>query len=170
MPKENGSIYRFNRRGLLRERYIGEFSVPASEKGTAFRRTSRSDLNWIFPVQTERVVEKDNTVAIKDRWWQIDKTRFRNSLAGSTVTIHDLDETVSIRYGPQRGGRSRCARRRRRAPFRNAGRDCVSIRSGPRRKLRAAFRPARQNPTSEIVHVRAGALRSAQDGDAVAHC
>src|SRR5204862_4200478 len=86
---------------FLRQRYIGEFnaqfSVPAAEKGTAFRRTGRSDLNWIFTVQTERVVEKDNTVAIKDRWWQIDKTRFRHSLAGSTVTIHEhLDETVSI--------------------------------------------------------------------------
>jgi hypothetical protein len=75
--------------------------VPAAEKGTAFRRTSRSDLNWVFTVQTERVVEKDNTVAIRDRWWQIDKTRFRHSLAGSMVMIHGhLDETVSIRYGP----------------------------------------------------------------------
>jgi hypothetical protein len=95
---------------FLRERYIGEFNskfrVPAAEKGTAFRRTSRSDLNWIFTVQTERVVEKDNTVAIRDRWWQIDKTRFRNSLAGSTVTIHEhLDGTVSIRYGPHVVGR-----------------------------------------------------------------
>ena len=90
---------------FLRERYMGEFNskfkVPATERGTAFRRTSRSDLNWIFTVQTERVVEKDNTVAIRDRWWQMDKTRFRNSLAGSTVTIHEhLDGTVSIRYGP----------------------------------------------------------------------
>lgn len=98
---------------FLRERYIGEFnakfSVAAAEKGTAFRRTSRSDLNWIFTVQTERVVEKDNTVAIKDRWWQIDKTRFRNSLAGSTVTIHEhLDETVSIRYGPHVVGHFDC--------------------------------------------------------------
>ena len=95
---------------FLRERYIGEFNrkfqVAAAEKGTAFRRTSRSDLNWIFTVQTERVVEKDNTVAIRDRWWQIDKTRFRNSLAGSTVTIHEhLDGTVSIRYGPHVVGR-----------------------------------------------------------------
>src|SRR6266481_958407 len=50
---------------FLRQRYIGEFnaqfSVPAAEKGTAFRRTGRSDLNWIFTVQTERVVDKDNT-------------------------------------------------------------------------------------------------------------
>jgi hypothetical protein len=90
---------------FLRERYMGEFNsqfkIAAGEKGTAFRRTSRTDLNWIFTVQTERVVNKDNTVAIADRSWQIDKTRFRNTLAGSTVTIHEhLDDTVSIRYGP----------------------------------------------------------------------
>jgi transposase len=95
---------------FLRERYIGEFneqfSVAAEEKGTAFRRTSRSDLNWIFTVQTERVVAKDNTVAMGNRLWQIDKTRFRNTLAGSTVTIHQhLDETVSIRFGPHVVGR-----------------------------------------------------------------
>ena len=90
---------------FLRERYIGEFNakfrVTAAEKGTAFRRTGRSDLNWIFSVQTERVVAKDNTVAIRERSWQIDKSRFRHSLAGVTVTIHEhLDETVSVRYGP----------------------------------------------------------------------
>ena len=95
---------------FLREKYIKEFnskfSVPAAEKGTAFRRTSRGDLNWIFTVQTERVVGKDNTVAIGDRLWQIDKTRFRSTLAGSTVTIHEhLDETVSIRFGPHVVGR-----------------------------------------------------------------
>ena len=90
---------------FLREKYIKEFnakfSVPAGEKGTAFRKTSRGDLNWIFTVQTERVVGKDNTVAIGDREWQIDKSRFRSTLAGSTVTIHEhLNETVSIRFGP----------------------------------------------------------------------
>jgi hypothetical protein len=95
---------------FLRQRYIEEFNrkftVPAAEKGTAFRRTSRTDLNWIFTVQTERVVDKDNTVAIGERSWQIDKTRFRNTLAGSTVTIHEhLDETVSIRFGPHVVGR-----------------------------------------------------------------
>ena len=48
--------------GFLRQRYIYEFnakfSVPAAEKGTAFRRTGRTDPNWIFTVQTERVVAK----------------------------------------------------------------------------------------------------------------
>jgi hypothetical protein len=95
---------------FLRKRYIGEFnarfSVAAAEKGTAFRRTGRSDLNWIFTVQTDRVVDKDNTVGIGERSWQIDKTRFRNTLARSTVTIHEhLDETVSIRFGPHVVGR-----------------------------------------------------------------
>lgn len=95
---------------FLREKYIkefnGKFSVPAAEKGTAFRRTNRSDLNWIFTIQTERVVGKDNTVAIGDRLWQIDKTWFRNTLAGSTVTIHEhLDGNVSIRFGPHVVGR-----------------------------------------------------------------
>ena len=95
---------------FLRQRYIGEFngkfSVPAAEKGTAFRRTGRSDLNWILSVQTERVVDNDNTVAIKERRWQIDKSQFRSTLAGSTVTIHEhLDETVSIRFGPHVVGR-----------------------------------------------------------------
>jgi transposase len=95
---------------FLREHYIAcfnrQFTVVAQEKATAFRRTSRTDLNWIFTVQTERVVAKDNTVAIGDRTWQIDKTRFRHTLAGSTVMIHEhLDGTISIRFGPHVVGR-----------------------------------------------------------------
>jgi hypothetical protein len=47
------------------------------------------------------VAAKDNTVAIASRHWQIDKTRFRHTLAGCTVTIHEhLDGNISIRYGP----------------------------------------------------------------------
>src|SRR5438552_12955378 len=95
---------------FLRERYIAEFNTkftaPAREKGTAFRKTTRSDLEWIFTVQTERVVAKDNTVAITERNWQLEKSRFRSSLAGCTVTIHQhLDGNVSIRYGPHVVGR-----------------------------------------------------------------
>jgi transposase len=95
---------------FLRERYIAEFNskftVAAREKGTAFRQTSRADLNWIFTVQTERVVGKDNTVAIGDQHWQLEKSRFRSSLAGLTVTIHEhLNGDVSIRYGPHVVGR-----------------------------------------------------------------
>ena len=96
--------------GFLKERYIAEFNakftVAAAQKGTAFRRSSRTDLDWIFTVQTERVVAKDNTVAIAERSWQLDKSRFRNTLAGATVTIHEhLDGKVSIRWGPHTVGR-----------------------------------------------------------------
>jgi hypothetical protein len=95
---------------FLREQYIArfneQFTIAAEQKGTAFRRTGRSDLDWIFTVQTERVVAKDNTVAIADRSWQIGKTRFRHTLAGSTVTIHEhLNGEVSIRFGPHVVGR-----------------------------------------------------------------
>lgn len=95
---------------FFRERYIAEFnrkfSVPAQERGTAFRPCTRKDLDFVFSVQTERVVEKDNTVAIRDRRWQIEKCRWRYSLAKQTVTIHEhLDTTVSIRFGPHVVGR-----------------------------------------------------------------
>ncbi len=95
---------------FLRTRYLAafndKFTVAAREKGTAFRKTARKDLNWIFTVQTERVVGKDNTVAITDRTWQLEKSRFRSSLAGCTVTIHEhLDGNVSIRFGPHVVGR-----------------------------------------------------------------
>jgi hypothetical protein len=95
---------------FLRERHIAvfneKFKVASTEKGTAFRRTARNDLDWIFTVQTERVVNKDNTVAIADRMWQLEKSRFRSSLAGCTVTIHEhLNGTLSIRYGPHVVGR-----------------------------------------------------------------
>jgi len=90
---------------FLRKQYMAQFNqkfaVAAEQKGTAFRRTSRSDLDWIFTVQTERTVAKDNTVAIGSRVWQIEKSRFRSTLAGCTVTIHEhLDGRVSLRYGP----------------------------------------------------------------------
>ena len=95
---------------FLRDRYIAvfnkKFKVAAAEKGTAFRRTARTDLDWVFTLQTERVVSQDNTVAITDRTWQLEKSRFRSSLAGCTVTIHEhLNGTISIRYGPHVVGR-----------------------------------------------------------------
>jgi transposase len=95
---------------FLRERYIDEFNRlfarPAAEKGTAFRRHGRKDLDQIFSIQTERVVAQDNTVTIGDRYWQLDKTRFRRTLAGCTVTICEhLDGNVTMRWGPHVLGR-----------------------------------------------------------------
>ena len=95
---------------FLSEHYIAQFNdkfaVAAAQPGTAFRKCARRDLDWVFTLQTERVVDKDNTVAIADRSWQLEKSRFRSSLAGCTVTIHQhLNGTVSIRFGPHVVGR-----------------------------------------------------------------
>jgi hypothetical protein len=95
---------------FLRERYIREFNqnftVKPTEQGTAFRKCGRRDLDWIFSVHTERVVSQDNTMAIGNRWWQIEKCRWRHTLAGQPVTIHHhLGTTVSIRFGPHVVGR-----------------------------------------------------------------
>jgi transposase len=95
---------------FLREHYIGvfkgKFSVPAEEPGTAFQPCRHPDLDSVFSIQTERVVAKDNTVTIGERRWQLEKARFRSTLAASTVTIHEhLDHTVSIRFGPHVVGR-----------------------------------------------------------------
>ncbi len=90
---------------FLRERYIAEFNakftVKPAQPGTAFRKCGRRDLDQVFSIQTERVVDKDNTVTIGRQWWQIGKSRWRHSLAGQTVTIHrNRDHTVDIRWGP----------------------------------------------------------------------
>jgi transposase len=89
---------------FLRDRYIAEFNdkfaVPAAQKGTAFVRTARKDLDWIFSVQLERTVDHDNTVRVDNRVFQIEKTRWRNTLAGQNVIVHEhLDGRVSLRYG-----------------------------------------------------------------------
>ena len=95
---------------FLRERYLAEFyrmfARPPAERGTAFGRCGRKDLDQVFSIQTERTVAKDNTVAIGDRFWQLNRTPFRRTLAGSTVTICEhLDATVSVHWGPHVLGR-----------------------------------------------------------------
>src|SRR3984885_14527883 len=95
---------------FLRDHYVAafnaKFALAAAEKGTAFRRPTRTDLDWIFTIQTERSVAKDNTFALQNQIWQLDQTRWRHSLAGCTVIIHEhLDGTISVRYGPHVVGR-----------------------------------------------------------------
>ena len=90
---------------FLRREYVAEFnrrfSVAAAQKGTAFVRSKRKDLDLIFSVQQERVVNQDNTIQVDNRVFQIEKTRWRDTLAGATVVVHEhLDGRVSIHYGP----------------------------------------------------------------------
>src|SRR5436305_3038468 len=95
---------------FLRERYIGvfnaKFRVAAEEPGTAFQPCCRPDLDWVFSMQTERVVAKDNTVSIQNLSLQIEAVRWRASLAGCTVTVHQHpDGRHSLTHGPHRLGR-----------------------------------------------------------------
>ena len=90
---------------FLRQSYIAEFNrqfaVPASQPGSAFVPCRRRDLDWVFSLQNERTVNQDNTILLERRVFQMPKTRWRHSLAGCVVTVHEhLDGRVSIRYGP----------------------------------------------------------------------
>ena len=90
---------------FLRQEYVAEFNrrfgVAAAQKGTAFVRCRRRDLDVIFSLQQERTVNQDNTIQAGNRVFQIEKARWRNTLAGATVVLHEhLDGRVSIRYGP----------------------------------------------------------------------
>jgi hypothetical protein len=95
---------------FLCEQYIAEFNrrfqVPATQKGSAFVPCRRRDLNWVFSIQSERTVNRDNTVNFQNLNLQIEKVSWRGTLAGCTVIVHQhLDQTLSITYGPQRLGR-----------------------------------------------------------------
>jgi transposase len=95
---------------FLRERYVAEinrkFTRPATERGHAFVPVRRQDLDRIFSVQHERVVANDNTVRLGNRVWQLERARWRATLAGCRVTLCEhLDGCVTITYGPHVVGR-----------------------------------------------------------------
>jgi transposase len=95
---------------FLREGYIAEFNerfaVAASEPGHAFLPVRGKNLDLIFSLQHERTVNQDNTVHLGARILQIEKTRWRATLAGCRVTIYEhLDGSCSIGYGPHIVGR-----------------------------------------------------------------
>jgi len=94
---------------FLRQPYIAEFNrrfqVPAQERGSAFVRRSSRDLDLIFALQFVRTVNQDNTVSIQNLSLQIERVRWRATLAGCSVLVHQhLDGTFTITYGPQRLG------------------------------------------------------------------
>lgn len=95
---------------FLREHYISEFNqrfmIKAAERGTAFVPLRRKDLNLVFSLQHERVVNRDNTVSFANHSWQIERTKLRGTLAGCRVVVHiHLDDTLSITFGPHVVGR-----------------------------------------------------------------
>ncbi len=112
---------------FLRERYVVAFNrrfrVPVAEPGDAFLKTKRQDLDRIFSIQQERRVNRDNTVSVGRRVLQIEKSRWRGTLAGCRVTVCEhLDGTLSVYYGPHGVGRYSAAGEPRSAKGRHAGR------------------------------------------------
>src|SRR6201987_1549201 len=102
-----GTVEEANR--FLREEYIAEFNrrfqVPAAQAGSAFVACRRRDLDLIFSLQLERTVNRDNTVSFQNLTLQIEAVRWRASLAGCTVMVHQhLDGTLSLTHGPHRLG------------------------------------------------------------------
>jgi transposase len=96
---------RFLEREYIAE-FNGKFAVDASEEGTAFAPCVRNDLDRVFSVQTERVVNRDNTVRYGNMILQIDKQDWRRSMEGCQVIVYQhLDDTITIGFGPQELGR-----------------------------------------------------------------
>src|SRR6266487_3035832 len=95
---------------FLREHYMAEFNrrfqVRAAQSGSAFVARRSRDLDLIFSLQFERTVNRDNTVSFQNLSLQIEAVRWRASLAGCTVTVHQhLNGSISLTHGPHRLGR-----------------------------------------------------------------
>ena len=81
------------------------FQVQAAERGSAFVTRTGRDLDLIFSLQFERTVNRDNTVNFQNLGLQIEPVRWRASLAGCTVMVHQhRDGTLSMTHGPHRLG------------------------------------------------------------------
>jgi len=90
---------------FLRERYLAEFNrkfqVAAAQPETAFVPAAGKDLDRIFSLQQERVVNRDNTISFANRALQLDRVRWRGTLAGCRVLLCEhLDGRISVYYGP----------------------------------------------------------------------
>jgi hypothetical protein len=136
--------------------------VQPETKGTAFRRTSRTDLDWIFTAQTERVVANDNPVAIADRFWQIDKTLpaqsgRRHSYNPRTPERRSLDPLWSPRRGKIHGAGRSNHRQQTGAPWKRRAR-------GNRRKPTAGFLPFPQALGNPAKGARFPLFNRADDG------
>lgn len=84
-----------------------KFTVQAAEPGTsAFVPCTRTDLDRVFSIQTERTVNRDNTVQYNNVTLQIDRQSWRRSMDGCRVTVYQhLNGVITVGFGPQEVGR-----------------------------------------------------------------
>jgi hypothetical protein len=96
---------------FLKRSYIGEFnrrfaSPSAEPVKSAFVPCIREDLARVFSIQTERTVNRDNTVRFNNMVLQIDRQTWRSSMEGCRVTVYQhADQTITIGFGPQQLGK-----------------------------------------------------------------
>lgn len=95
---------------FLEKEYIDEFNnrfaVKSKMEGSAFIPCTRQDLDRVFSIQSERTVNRDNTVRFKNLVLQIDKQSWRGSMAGTKVIVYQhLDNTLTIGVGAHEVGR-----------------------------------------------------------------
>ena len=97
---------RFLKRTYIRL-FNKQFTVEARDaRETAFVPSTRPDLDRVFSIQTERVVNRDNTVKYNNMTLQIDKQSWRRSMEGCRVIVYQhLDATITIGFGPQQLGK-----------------------------------------------------------------
>jgi transposase len=106
--RQLGTLEAANR--FLREDYIAEFNrrfqVAPRQQGNAFVPSRSRDLERIFSLQFERSVNRDNTVSFQNLSLQIERVRWRATLAGCQVVVHQhLNGTLSLTHGPHCLGR-----------------------------------------------------------------
>jgi transposase len=106
--RQLGTLEAANR--FLREEYIAEFNrrfqVASRQRGHAFVPCRSRDLERIFSLQFERSVNRDNTVSFQNLSLQIERVRWRATLAGCQVVVHQhLNGTLSLTHGPHCLGR-----------------------------------------------------------------
>ena len=95
---------------FLREHYVSAFNrrfqVASAQRGNAFVSSRSRDLERIFSLQFERTVNRDNTVSFQNLSLQIQRVRWRATLAGCQVVVHQhLDGNLSLTHGPHCLGR-----------------------------------------------------------------
>src|SRR6202021_156876 len=95
---------------FLREHYVAEFNrrfqVQPEQTGSAFVPCRKAHLDDVFCLQWQRTVNRDNTVSFENLHLQIEPVRWRATLAGCSVTVHQhLDGTLSLHFGPHCLGR-----------------------------------------------------------------
>jgi transposase len=106
--RQLGTLEAANR--FLREDYIAEFNrrfqVAPRQRGNAFVPCRSRDLERIFSLHFERSVNRDNTVSFQNLSLQIERVRWRATLAGCQVVVHQhLNGTLSLTHGPHCLGR-----------------------------------------------------------------